>query len=100
MFTPVSSQAQAFVPAHAAYPHMRPGSNVNGQPPPGTILYGAHGQPLPPSSVQGPDTTLPPPQGMYAHPYSRPPADGPPPPLTQTMPDPVRQSFPSMAGKI
>ncbi|KAF3400212.1 hypothetical protein F1880_008039 [Penicillium rolfsii] len=89
MFTPVSSQAQAFVPAHAAYPHMRPGNNVNGQPPPGTILYGAHGQPLPPSSaVQGPDTTLPPPQGMYAHPYSRAPTDGHPPPLAPTMPDP------------
>lgn len=93
MFTPVSSQAQAFVPAHAAYPHMRPGSNVNGQPPPGTILYGAHGQPLPPNTaVQGPETTLPPPQGMYAAHYGRPPADGPPVALPQSMPDPVRKS--------
>ena len=40
------------------------------------------------------DTTLPPPQGMYAHPYSRAPTDGHPPPLAPTMPDPVRQSFP------
>ncbi|KAF1991586.1 hypothetical protein K402DRAFT_322566, partial [Aulographum hederae CBS 113979] len=38
IFTPVSAQTQAFVPAHAAY--------RNGQPPP--QLYGAYGQPLPP----------------------------------------------------
>ncbi|KAF7717909.1 Fungal Zn(2)-Cys(6) binuclear cluster domain-containing protein [Penicillium ucsense] len=88
MFTPVSSQAQAFVPAHAAYPHMRPGSNVNGQPPPGTILYGAHGQPLPPNTaVQAPETTLPPPQGMYAAHYGRP-AEGAQVPLAQPMADP------------
>ncbi|KAJ5699077.1 hypothetical protein N7462_001082 [Penicillium macrosclerotiorum] len=86
MFTPVSSQAQAFVPAHAAYPQLR---NGQGGPPPGTTFYGAHGQPLPPSqAVQPPETTLPPPQGMYQNPYGRPGADGPPLPLAQSMPDP------------
>jgi hypothetical protein len=30
MFTPVSSQTQAFVPAHTAYPHLRPGQNGPG----------------------------------------------------------------------
>ncbi|KAH8597806.1 hypothetical protein B0O99DRAFT_684518 [Bisporella sp. PMI_857] len=50
IFTPVSSQAQAFVPAHALYPNMRPGAppgpgRTQGYPH-GTQLYGAHGQPL------------------------------------------------------
>ncbi|KAJ5595541.1 uncharacterized protein N7459_001749 [Penicillium hispanicum] len=83
MFTPVSSQAQAFVPAHAAYPHLRngPGGARTGA---GVTLYGAHGQPLPPQQQpQGPETTLPPPQGMYQHPYG-----GAPPPLASSMPDP------------
>lgn len=71
MFTPVSSQAQAFVPAHAAYPHLR---NTPSHSRSGLLLYGAHGQPLPPQ--QQPDATLPPPQGLYHHPYG-----GPPPPL-------------------
>ncbi|KAL2842222.1 hypothetical protein BJY01DRAFT_5031 [Aspergillus pseudoustus] len=68
MFTPVSSQTQAFVPAHAAYPHMRNGQNQGER----VVLYGAHGQPLPPQHQPpppGPETTLPPPQGMYQHPY-------------------------------
>ena len=81
MFTPVSSQAQAFVPAHAAYPHLR---NTQSQGRPGAhgvMLYGAHGQPLPPQQQpqSGPD--LPPPQGMYAQPYG-----APPPPLASPMP--------------
>ncbi|KAM3075268.1 hypothetical protein ACMFMG_007288 [Clarireedia jacksonii] len=52
IFTPVSSQAQAFVPAHAVYPGMRNmGVGPDGRPrpmavPQGTQLYGAHGQPL------------------------------------------------------
>ncbi|KAJ5339341.1 hypothetical protein N7541_011291 [Penicillium brevicompactum] len=87
MFTPVSSQTQAFVPAHTAYPHLRPGQNGppgRGAPP---VLYGAHGQPLPPQQQpQGPDTTLPPPQGMYYQ-NGRPPMDGAP-PLASGMPDP------------
>ncbi|KAL5341485.1 hypothetical protein BJX70DRAFT_52801 [Aspergillus crustosus] len=68
MFTPVSSQAQAFVPAHAAYPHMRNQGRNGGEP---VVLYGAHGQPLPPQQQPqaGPESTLPPPQGMYQHPY-------------------------------
>ncbi|KAJ5092584.1 hypothetical protein NUU61_007454 [Penicillium alfredii] len=78
MFTPVSSQAQAFVPAHAAYPHLR-STQTPGRP--GNVtLYGAHGQPLPPQ--QQPDPTLPPPQGMYQPPY------GGAPPLASSMPDP------------
>ncbi|KAJ0424296.1 hypothetical protein BJY00DRAFT_276374 [Aspergillus carlsbadensis] len=71
MFTPVSSQTQAFVPAHAAYPHMRNGQN-QGEP---VVLYGAHGQPLPPQHQPppGPETTLPPPNGMYQPAYGNPP---------------------------
>ncbi|KAK1145819.1 hypothetical protein N8T08_003765 [Aspergillus melleus] len=69
MFTPVSSQAQAFVPAHAAYPYLRNGQNQGRSAP--VMLYGAHGQPLPPQQQPqaGPDGTLPPPQSMYQHPY-------------------------------
>ncbi|CAG8018154.1 unnamed protein product [Penicillium salamii] len=85
MFTPVSSQTQAFVPAHTAYPHLRPGQNGppgRGAPP---VLYGAHGQPLPPQQQpQGPETTLPPPQGMYYQ--NGRPMDGAP--LASGMPDP------------
>ncbi|KAJ5932045.1 hypothetical protein N7516_006534 [Penicillium verrucosum] len=52
------------------------------------VLYGAHGQPLPPQQQpQGPETTLPPPQGMYYQ-NGRPPMDGAPLPLASTMPDP------------
>ncbi|KAL1970342.1 hypothetical protein VTN77DRAFT_5502 [Rasamsonia byssochlamydoides] len=86
MFTPVSSQAQAFVPAHAAYPHLRnqAGRGRGAYPGDGVMLYGAHGQPLPPQQQPPPETTLPPPQGMYQHPYGRPPHldnQGAPPPL-------------------
>lgn len=82
MFTPVSSQAQAFVPAHAAYPHLRNPQN-QGRPGPPVMLYGAHGQPLPPQQQPQPpaDTTLPPPQGMYQHPYGTA-----PPPLASAVP--------------
>lgn len=58
IFTPVSSQAQAFVPAHAVYPGMRNmGMGPDGRPrqmmyPQGTQLYGAHGQPLGPVPQQ------------------------------------------------
>ncbi|KAJ5772430.1 hypothetical protein N7520_002959 [Penicillium odoratum] len=82
MFTPVSSQAQAFVPAHAAYPHLR-NAGPRGSP---VTLYGAHGQPLPSHQQPhqqppgGPETTLPPPQGMYPPHYV--------PPLASSMPDP------------
>ncbi|RKF53512.1 putative c6 zinc finger domain-containing protein [Erysiphe neolycopersici] len=55
IFTPVSSQAQAFVPAHAVYPNMRNmGIGPDGRPRmlyQGTPLYGAHGQPLPPPVI-------------------------------------------------
>ncbi|KAJ5321536.1 hypothetical protein N7476_004538 [Penicillium atrosanguineum] len=81
MFTPVSSQAQAFVPAHAAYPHLRD-SQGRTRTDPNVQLYGPHGQPLPPQAHDA-QTTLPPPQGMYG-PYG-----GPPPPLAGgPMPDP------------
>ncbi|KAI9748376.1 MAG: hypothetical protein M1815_003314 [Lichina confinis] len=60
IFTPVSSQAQAFVPAHTAYPHLRNaalsgrgggGAAAGGGGRPGygqnaPVIYGAHGQPL------------------------------------------------------
>ncbi|KAI9721271.1 MAG: hypothetical protein M1812_002433 [Candelaria pacifica] len=56
MFTPVSSQAQAFVPAHTAYPHLRNSgaSSSRGRPlyPQNPIIYGAHGQPLGPMPQQ------------------------------------------------
>ncbi|KAF2421241.1 hypothetical protein EJ08DRAFT_702036 [Tothia fuscella] len=73
VFTPVSAQAQAFVPAHAVY--------GRGQPPP-TQLYGAYGQPLPPpqpgqqdpyAASRPPAYTLPSPTGPYAQPPSCPP---------------------------
>ncbi|KAJ5053997.1 uncharacterized protein L3040_000285 [Drepanopeziza brunnea f. sp. 'multigermtubi'] len=55
IFTPVSAQAQAFVPAHAVFPGMRNmGVGPDGRPrpmvyPQGTQLFGAHGQPLGPA---------------------------------------------------
>lgn len=61
IFTPVSSAAQAFVPAHAVYPNMRNmGVGPDGRPrpmggyPQGTQLFGAHGQPLGPLPPQPP----------------------------------------------
>lgn len=57
LFTPVSAGAQAFVPAHAAYPHLARGASAQrgrgGYPPQPPILYGAHGQPLPPPPTAG-----------------------------------------------
>ncbi|KAI5810008.1 C6 zinc finger domain-containing protein [Peziza echinospora] len=51
IFTPVSSQTQAFVPAHTQYPQMRQIPGRGGGRPPfpsgGHVqLYGAHGQPI------------------------------------------------------
>ncbi|KAH0613931.1 uncharacterized protein H6S33_005817 [Morchella sextelata] len=65
VFTPVSSQAQAFVPAHAAFGRGAPGRSTQ------QMLYGAHGQPLPASYLPPP----PPPPPMDFHPpqqYPRP----------------------------
>ncbi|MCJ1485530.1 hypothetical protein MMC06_005705 [Schaereria dolodes] len=92
IFTPVSSQAQAFVPAHTAYPHLRNTGRLQqqysggrpmypeGQP----IIYGAHGQPLGPMPHQGQDPNYPPqpPQGYASHQYQGPVYDerGPPQP--------------------
>ncbi|RDW92590.1 hypothetical protein BP5796_01984 [Coleophoma crateriformis] len=66
IFTPVSSAAQAFVPAHAVYPNMRNmGVGPDGRPrpmggyPQGTQLFGAHGQPLGPLPPQPPQTGSP-----------------------------------------
>ncbi|KAL1974191.1 hypothetical protein VTN31DRAFT_5751 [Thermomyces dupontii] len=95
MFTPVSSQAQAFVPAHAAYPHLRnqaAGRGRAGYPGDGVVLYGAHGQPLPPQQQPQSSTTLPPPHGLY---YGRPMDErGPPPPLTHHLNTDQRQQPP------
>ncbi|MCJ1271621.1 hypothetical protein MMC22_011525 [Lobaria immixta] len=82
IFTPVSSQAQAFVPAHTAYPHLR---NSGGMPPQRggrpiypqqgpPAIYGAHGQPLP--VHQGQDPNYPHPHG-YAMPSPTNPYPGP-----------------------
>ncbi|MCJ1255971.1 hypothetical protein MMC24_003790 [Lignoscripta atroalba] len=91
IFTPVSSQAQAFVPAHTAYPHLRNTGRVpqypsgrpiypqEGQP----VIYGAHGQPLGPMPHQGQESNYPPPpQGYAPSPYPGPVYDdrGPPQP--------------------
>lgn len=72
MFTPVSSQTQAFVPAHAAYPHLRNQAAGRGAPRLGEAvqLYGPHGHPLPPQHHL--ENTLPPPTGLYQQPYGRP----------------------------
>ncbi|KAE8443984.1 hypothetical protein EG329_001208 [Mollisiaceae sp. DMI_Dod_QoI] len=76
IFTPVSSQAQAFVPAHAVYPGMRNmGVGPDGRPrpmvyPQGTQLFGAHGQPLgpipPPQQGSPYDYPAPSPTGSYS----------------------------------
>lgn len=69
IFTPVSSQAQAFVPAHAVYPGMRNmavGPDGRARPmmyPQGAQLFGAHGQPLGP---------IPPPQQGSPYEYPAP----------------------------
>ncbi|KAK6511968.1 hypothetical protein TWF481_000867 [Arthrobotrys musiformis] len=49
VFTPVSSQAQAFVPAHTQYPHLKQGfiPPRGGPARPVGQLYGSYGQPLP-----------------------------------------------------
>ncbi|KAH6710997.1 hypothetical protein DL95DRAFT_399942 [Leptodontidium sp. 2 PMI_412] len=74
IFTPVSSQAQAFVPAHAVYPGMRNmGVGPDGRPrpmmyPQGTQLFGAHGQPLgpiPPQQGSPYEYPAPSPTGSY-----------------------------------
>ncbi|KIW09355.1 uncharacterized protein PV09_00253 [Verruconis gallopava] len=85
VFTPVSAQAQAFVPAHAVY--------GRGHPPPTQQLYGAYGQPLPPpqpgqhdpyAASRPPGYTLPSPTGGHYppppphYPHAQP--AGPPPP--------------------
>ncbi|KZZ96395.1 C6 zinc finger domain-containing protein [Ascosphaera apis ARSEF 7405] len=108
MFTPVSSQAQAFVPAQAAYPHLR---SLNGIPPAqgpmppagrpagrpayaaeGVMLYGAYGQPLnttlrgapqPPPPAQHVQAPLPPqqaPAGPSSSHHTGAPLQQPPPP--------------------
>ncbi|MCJ1326936.1 hypothetical protein MMC10_003602 [Thelotrema lepadinum] len=79
IFTPVSSQAHAFVPAHTAYPHLRntgsiqtgpDGRPLYGQGQPGPVLYGAHGQPLGPvGQQQNHDSHYPPPQSYGSSPY-------------------------------
>ncbi|KAK6348753.1 hypothetical protein TWF730_009526 [Orbilia blumenaviensis] len=76
VFTPVSSQAQAFVPAHTQYPHLKQGfiPPRGGPARPVGQLYGSYGQPLPlhaalPQSAQ---------QGDYqnSHSYGGPPSPG------------------------
>ncbi|KAI5370455.1 putative zn(2)-C6 fungal-type DNA-binding domain-containing protein [Septoria linicola] len=62
VFTPVSAQTQAFVPAHTVWR----GQN----PPPNTQLYGAYGQPLPANSR---DQQYPPQQGQQQQPGQYPP---------------------------
>ncbi|WEW56733.1 hypothetical protein PRK78_002182 [Emydomyces testavorans] len=107
MFTPVSSQTQAFVPAHAAYPHLRnvqAAARMPGRPGEGVMLYGAHGQPLPPPQApipHGQENTLPPPAALYQPPQSPygipgPGPQGPPPPLAHPpmLHDPVSRKRP------
>ena len=68
IFTPVSSQAQAFVPVHAAYPHMPLGPDGRPRMMYPQQLYGAHGQPLGPMPQHG----GPPPQGYSEYPVPSP----------------------------
>ncbi|KAL8736099.1 MAG: hypothetical protein Q9181_002561 [Wetmoreana brouardii] len=83
IFTPVSSHASAFVPAHTAYPHLRnaaPIPNRGGGRPlypqqgGAPAIYGAHGQPLG-MPMPGQDPNYPPPPHGYppmtppTHPY-------------------------------
>ncbi|KAJ6049352.1 hypothetical protein N7444_006068 [Penicillium canescens] len=107
IFTPVYSQTQAFVPAHAVYPHLRNGLNGPAAPGPGESgasdgpqsLWRAHGQPLPPQQQpQGPETPLSPPQDL-SYQDGRTPMDGAPPLLASAMLNPVRQPFPLTDGK-
>ncbi|TPX23350.1 hypothetical protein DIZ76_012680 [Coccidioides immitis] len=123
MFTPVSSQTQAFVPAHAAYPHLRnvqAAARMGGRPGDGVLLYGAHGQPLPPPQAppvpaavpHGQENTLPPPVNLYQQPhpsYGRPGPGptGPPPslapaiyhdPVSRKRPHPGEVSLPQPRG--
>jgi len=90
IFTPVSAQTQAFVPAHTVYGRGVP----PGGPPP--ALYGAYGQPLPPGT---PTHYAPPPQGsqpQYAQPgaphYPSTTAGYAPPPNPYGQPQPVAQA--------
>lgn len=71
VFTPVSAQTQAFVPAHTVW-------RGNGQPPP---LYGAYGQPLPSAHAGGPPPPPPPPPQQQQPP--------PPPPPGYPLPSPT-----------
>ncbi|TKX24168.1 fungal Zn(2)-Cys(6) binuclear cluster domain-containing protein 10 [Elsinoe australis] len=80
IFTPVSQQTQAFVPAHAVMRNQ-------GQMPP--QLYGAYGQPLPQGQYGYPPQYAPPPNG-YQHP---PPGYGPP-----MQPGPPGQQPPQQPG--
>ncbi|OCL07977.1 hypothetical protein AOQ84DRAFT_389159 [Glonium stellatum] len=64
IFTPVSAQTQAFVPAHTVW-------RGGGQAPP--TLYGAYGQPLPPASHQHQqDAYVPPPPRQQGYPLPSP----------------------------
>ncbi|ORY12290.1 hypothetical protein BCR34DRAFT_301725 [Clohesyomyces aquaticus] len=96
IFTPVSAQTQAFVPAHTVWRGV-------GQPPP---MYGAYGQPLPPANHGGPyeqaprqqQQYLPSPTGATA-PSSGPYPSAPPPPGAQPYyaSQPPRRSSPQSA---
>lgn len=91
IFTPVSAQTQAFVPAHTVWRGV-------GQPPP---MYGAYGQPLPPASQHEayaqpgrPQQYLPSPTAAAPPaPYS----SGPPQPQPYYTTQPPRQASPQSA---
>ncbi|PNS14801.1 hypothetical protein CAC42_2030 [Sphaceloma murrayae] len=99
IFTPVSQQTQAFVPAHAV---MR---GQSGQMPP--QLYGAYGQPLPAGQYGYPPQYAPPPNGYqpppgYGPPMQQgPPGQQPPPPQQQGMAPPHQhlQQSPQQPGQ-
>ncbi|KAK5013754.1 hypothetical protein LTR60_003698 [Cryomyces antarcticus] len=91
IFTPVSAQTQAFVPAHAA------GWRANGIP---QQLYGAYGQPLPPQHVQ--DAYAPPPprqQPMYPLPNPNTGYQGGPPPTYTAGPPPPAPAYDDGSGR-
>ncbi|CRL31055.1 Fungal transcriptional regulatory protein, N-terminal [Penicillium camemberti] len=103
---PATSQTQAFVPAHAAYPRLLTGPNGPAAPGPEgpggyggpSVLYGAHGQPLPPQhKPQDHETILLPPQWIYYQDGTTPNRWCPLQPISLDMLGMVKQPFPPSA---
>lgn len=91
VFTPVSAQTQAFVPAHTVWRGQNPPANAQ--------LYGAYGQPLPPQANRDsyPQQQLPaPPPGQQ---QQQQPGQYPPPPPGYQQQPMYGQPLPQEAGR-